>query len=140
MQLVIDSDHTLVILPGGVPEILCVEKTNTTFFIKQRIGIFKLALKSHQSLLPIVILNQEKTFQLIKLPLLKQRIACAWFTNAFIVFPWFGGIGGSFVPKRVKLSLKIGTLISSKNAMNFWDLKSLYTRELEKLAHGVDLI
>lgn len=140
LRLTINSQANLVILPGGVPEILCTEKTNTTFFLKQRIGIFKLAFTSHRSLLPIVIQNQENTFQLIKLPLLKHRIACAWFTNVFIVFPWFGGIAGSFVPKRVKLSLKIGKLISSKHAMDFWDFKRQYVRELKKIAPSADLI
>ena len=132
--LVMQSDSNLLILPGGVPEIICGERGVQTFFLRQRMGIFKLAFAHKQTVLPIVIKNEEKMYNLISLPCKIQRLFLSWSCNIPLCFPWFGGIWGSFIPHRVHLEVKVAEAVRGSAASSFLPFKNLYMRSLTTMA------
>jgi len=105
--------QSLIILPGGIPEIICTEFENRTLFIKRRFGIFKLAQQQSVNLLPVLIVNEERMYNTVKLPCLKRRVYWSWRLNVPFLFPYPIGLFYSIIPQRVPLELEIGPVISS---------------------------
>lgn len=136
LSLVIESDSVLLFLPGGVPEIVCAENCRQGFFIKRRMGIFKLAWQYKQTILPIVIENEEKMYKLLQLPFQSTRLWLSWVFNIPFTFPWFGGIWGTFIPHRVPLHLIVGEKVEPGAASSFFTFKSLYIRALKNISNS----
>jgi len=129
---VLKTDRTLLILPGGVPEILCAEAVQKTLFISPRVGLFKLAFHEGRDMQIIVVDGEEKLFRSLRLPFLKERTWLSWAFNFPVMLPWFGGCYGSFVPRRHRISARSLQLVQVGNSDNFFDLKREYENRLQR--------
>ena len=88
--------HTSVILlPGGVPEIICVEKE---VHYTDRVGFLRCAKRAGVTIYAIV--NEKKYYDLVPMPLYNLRLHIAKTYNIPIVFPWILGWYGTWLPKR----------------------------------------
>ena len=131
LQAVLKSERTLLILPGGVPEIVCAEAAECTLFIKRRMGLFKLAFEAGRDLQIIILEGEEKLYRPLCLPSLKQRIWLSWATNLPFMLPWFGGYYGTFIPRPIPLKARLLKLVEVSKATSLFDLKKYYEIRLQ---------
>ena len=128
---VLKSDRTLLILPGGVPEIVCAEAEECTLFIKRRMGLFKLAFEAGRDLQIVIVEGEERLFRPLKIPCLKHRIWLSWATNLPIMLPWFGGHYGTFIPRPIQLKARLLKLVEVSKCETFFDMKKCYEKRLQ---------
>ena len=128
---VLKSDRTLLILPGGVPEILCGEEQKT-LFISPRVGLFKIAFHEGRDLQIIIVDGEERMFRSLRLPFLKERMWLSWAFNFPVMLPWFGGCYGSFVPRPHHLAARPLQLVEVSKAQTFFGLKREYETRLQQ--------
>ena len=129
---VLKTDRTLLILPGGVPEILCGEAEEKTAFISPRVGLFKLAFHKGRDLQIIVVDGEENIFRPLRLPFLKERMWLSWAFNFPVMLPWFGGCCGSFVPRPHRIAARPLELVEVSKAKTFLELKRDYENRLQR--------
>ena len=128
---VLKSERTLLILPGGVPEIVCAEAEECTLFIKRRMGLFKLAFEAGRDLQIVIVEGEEKLYRPLKLPLLERRIWLSWVTNLPFMLPWFGGHYGTFIPRPIQLKARLLKLVEVSKCETFFDMKKCYEKRLQ---------
>ena len=87
--------HTsVVLLPGGVPEILSMEKHA---WYENRLGFLKCAQKAGVKIYGVV--NKECYYELLPMPLYDFRMQLAKRYDIPCVFPWVFGWYGTWIPK-----------------------------------------
>lgn len=104
MKAALRLKHSLIVVPGGVPELVLSETNNDSEFY-QRFGFLKLAKEFKVCVLSIFINGETTTYSMIQLPFLRKRVQLSWFFNVPIMFPLLSGYYGTWLPKRVKLTL-----------------------------------
>jgi hypothetical protein len=133
MRAVLKSERTLLILPGGVPEIVCAEAEECTLFIKRRMGLFKLAFEAGKDLQIVIIDGEQDLYRPFHIPFLKQRIWLSWVTNLPFMLPWFGGYYGTFIPRPIPLKATLLERVEVSKADTFFDLKKNYEKQVNFL-------
>jgi hypothetical protein len=137
----LDMGLTLIVVPGGVPEVLQRESTPATdgytwrklissvlacpcfvhqivlmeqsqdIFIQKRWGFIKLAHEFQVPLIPVFTENELDTFSMIKMPLFRWRVWLAYKTNLPTVLPLMKGWKYTPLPNPVPLKLHVGEAI-----------------------------
>lgn len=100
----LERDHSVIVVPGGVPEIALAE-TGDDRRRFERHGFLKLAQKAQVRVLSVFVHNECKLFDMVKMPFLRQRVALSYYLNVPVVFPVFCGYYGTWLPKRIPLNL-----------------------------------
>ena len=131
LQAVLKSERTLLILPGGVAEIVCTEAEECTMFIQRRMGLFKLAFEAGRDLQIVLIDGEENLYRPLRIPFLKQRIWLSWATNLPFMLPWFGGYYNTFIPRSISLQAKLLARVEVSKANTFFDMKNMYEKQLQ---------
>lgn len=96
--------HQLIVVPGGVPEIVCLESQNDHERF-ERHGFLRIAHDANVDVTTVFVKNECKTFNMIPLPFRKERIQCSYYFNIPFVIPLFFGYYGTWIPKRIPLQL-----------------------------------
>jgi len=100
----IRAGHPLLVVPGGVPEIVMAELGDDTIRFKRH-GFLSIA-KTTKAMIHIVYVKGEcNTFKMFKGPLHAFRVWLSWKLNIPLVFPVMLGWYGSWIPKKVPLHL-----------------------------------
>ena len=99
--LVALKTKSVVLLPGGVPEI--VSDSHYT----KRFGFLSCAKQANVPILRVV--NRTKYYDTIRIPCLKERMFIAKKFDIPIVFPWIFGWYGTWIPKRRTIEPEIST-------------------------------
>jgi hypothetical protein len=105
MELALVQGHSLIVVPGGVPELVLSETNNDTEFY-QRFGFLKLAEKFKLPVLSVFVKGETATYNMIQLPCLRNRVKLSWLLNIPFMFPLISGYFGTWIPKRVQLELR----------------------------------
>ena len=100
--------YTLIIVPGGVPE-MCLPKNQV--FLKKRWGIFRIAKKFDTPIIPCFSPEEHDTFAQFKLPFLKQRTWLAWKTNIPCIIPY------SIVPRTLNVPITLSVQIETSTTI-----------------------
>ena len=110
---------SVIIVPGGVPEILTFERNE---IFTDRYGMFKL----NAPILPVVTLT--KHYYLLPAPLFELRMFIAKRYKIPIVFPWVFGYYGTWLPKRLPIRMKVLDVKERSRIEYFQEIKnSMYT-------------
>jgi len=104
MLHVLKQGHSLICVPGGVPEIVMAEMGKDSC-LYPRYGFLNLAKIVNVPILSVFVKGECSTFTFFRLPFLKQRTFLSWWLNIPLVFPYFFGHWGMWIPKRVPLKL-----------------------------------
>ena len=117
MRKTLEMGHTIVVVPGGVPEIVLSEQGEDTA-LYPRYGFLKLATATGTSVMSVFVQGECSTFQLIPLPFRRLRAYLSWLTNIPLVLPLVRGHWGTWLPKQVTLRLKTRLMntVPSRNA------------------------
>ena len=107
--------YHLIVLPGGVPEIVCMESPYLTLFFKKRYGFIKLAKETNVSIVPVFVEGETDTYTLIRAPFHDARIWLSWRFNIPIICPLVFGWYNTWLPKRVPLTIHVGDAISDRD-------------------------
>jgi hypothetical protein len=105
MLHVLKEGHSLIVVPGGVPEIVMAEMGQDCS-LYPRHGFLKLAKVAGVPIMSVFVKGECSTFKFVPLPFWRQRTSLSWWLNLPLVFPYFFGHWGTFLPKRVPLQLK----------------------------------
>ena len=100
----LQQGHSLIVLPGGVPEIVLLEQQlDQSLF--PRYGFLRLASATNTPVTAVFVHGECATFRLVPLPFLKVRTYLAWWTNLPLIFPIVLGYWGTWLPKQKQLTL-----------------------------------
>lgn len=125
MENVLVKGYSLIVVPGGVPELVLSETNNDSEFYP-RFGFLKLAKEFKVCVLSVFVNGETNLYNVIQLPCLRNRVKLSWFFNIPFMFPLISGFYGTWMPKRVKLTLH--------KYLHFNDTtRSEYTHQLKML-------
>ena len=116
--------YPLVVVPGGVPEIVLAESGEDRNRY-ERHGFLRIAHEAHVCVHVVFVAGECSTYQMIKAPFRRYRANISRRLNLPLVFPLLLGWYCSWVPKRVPLLLKTVTVEGPT--------KKTYAAVLEKL-------
>jgi len=105
MEGVLSDGYSLIVISGGVPELVLSETNDDTEFYP-RYGFLKLARKFKINILSVFVSGETKLYNIIQLPFLRNRVRLSWFFNIPFMFPLISGFYGTWIPKRKKLILR----------------------------------
>lgn len=114
----------VIVVPGGVPEIVLAETGDDTRRFK-RYGFLKIARDVRCKLSMVFVRGECSLYRLCRGPFLEWRAWISWRLNIPFVMPIMLGWYGTWLPKRSKL-----TLVSSSCSAGHRDC---YEEEFEKL-------
>lgn len=136
MKSAITQGYPLLVVPGGVPELVMAERCDdTAFFIEKRFGFLKLAIETQVPLFPIFSKGETSTYRLVKAPLLEWRVWLSWKLNVPVVFPWFRGWYNLWLPRRVPIKLVYGSFLKTQikySRESLQAFKKHYIKELRR--------
>ena len=89
------QETSVILLPGGVPEIVTHEKHQT---YNDRIGFLKCARKAGVNIYSVF--SKKRYYDLMPIPFYKLRLYIAKQYNLPAVFPWVFGWYGTWLPNR----------------------------------------
>ena len=105
MKNVLIKGYSLIVVPGGVPE-LVLSETNSDLELYPRFGFLKLASANSVHVLSVFVGGETKLYNIIQLPCLQNRVKLSWFFNIPFMFPLISGFYGTLLPKQKKLILR----------------------------------
>ena len=105
MKNVLVKGYSLIVVPGGVPE-LVLSETNSDLELYPRFGFLKLASANSVHVLSVFVNGETNLYNMIQLPFLRKRVQLSWFFNIPFMFPLISGFYGTWMPKRSKLVLR----------------------------------
>ena len=105
MRETLRRGFSVVVVPGGVPEIVCAETSDNRKRFPRH-GFLRLASSLNMTVYAVYVEGECQTFRLIPMPFLEKRIYWSWRLNVPLVFPLVIGWYGLWLPKRVPLLLK----------------------------------
>ena len=108
--------HSIIVVPGGVPEIVLLEKGDDRA-LYSRYGFLKLAAATNTPVMAVFVHGECATFQLIALPANTYRAFLSWLTNIPLILPVVLGYYGTWLPKRTPLTL-VSTLMDNVPSRN----------------------
>lgn len=104
MLLALQKGYSIIVVPGGVPELVLSETGDDTQMF-QRTGFLKVAQRAGVPVQMIYVQGECATFWRIRGPCLSVRVWLSWRMNVPLTLPIFGGWWGLWIPKRVPLQL-----------------------------------
>ena len=125
---------SVIVVPGGVPEIVGMEFGLD--FLERRFGFVKLALETGRPLVATYTRGEHATFWMVPLPCPHRRMRYSDKIGVPLVVPLIIGWYGTWLPKRVRLSLRVGepmTLRGKKTRHTVQTWKDRYLKRLEQL-------
>lgn len=102
----LNNNHSVILIPGGVPEIVSFEKKR---LYTERYGMFKFGCK----ILPVVVTSTH--YWVPQLPMYEMRIFIANKYKIPIISPIIFGWYGTLLPKRKHIELKVLEMYEWKN-------------------------
>lgn len=142
MKNVLDSGENLFVIPGGIREMYECEKGVLRLKLKERTGVFRLALESGISIIPVLSYGENELYSLLDFPFLRK--IQNWLEKFDLILPipsftsiqkWYSVLQGSFknpiltvVGDAIEVEKK--TNISSEDIEN---LKQKYMDMLQEL-------
>lgn len=122
MELALTNGHSLLVVPGGVPEIVLAETGDDSRRFARH-GILRL-----RPFVPIHIVfvdGECSTYQMWQGPFLRQRVWLSWRLNIPLVMPFILGYYGTWLPRRQRLHLQTVRLTPRTKESYALRLKSL---------------
>lgn len=129
--------HSVIIVLDGIAGIVGME--NKTLYIHKRFGAFKIAKDMNIPILPIWVHNEYKTFNIIKIPCVNIRKKISEKIGFPLMLPWIFGWYGTWMPKRVKLSILKGGIINPTQK-TIKQMKNLHARTIQSLYDRVNAL
>jgi hypothetical protein len=120
------AGHSVLIVPGGVPELVMAERSNDEMWFK-RSGFIRLANEARVPIQMVFVRGECSTYRMLQGPLYEPRVHWAWKTNVPFVVPIFCGWYGSWLPRRVPLQMVMSTVQT--------ETKNDYYNELRRLVN-----
>lgn len=96
----------VLLVVGGVPEIVCAERQRPTVFLKRRSGFARLAHESDCPLIGCWTDGELETYRRIQMPLFNLRRRLSFVYNLPIIFPYIFGWWGTWLPKPSPLHVR----------------------------------
>lgn len=131
MTLALNKGYPVLVVPGGVPEIVMAESGNDQKRF-ERHGFLRIAQEMNAEVHAVYAQGECNTYKMFKGPFFETRIWISWWLNIPLVFPILLGWYGSWMPKRVPLLLKTLKIES-------YD-KQIYKKKLETLYKNTKLM
>lgn len=119
MLQALKKGHTIIVVPGGVPEMVLAETGNDQELFKRH-GFLRLAVEARCNVVSVLVRGECQTFRMIAAPFLRQRVTLSYHLNIPLVFPLFFGYYGTWLPRRVPL--RIVWWKTSKNKQEYQEL------------------
>lgn len=101
MQRALVDGHTLLVVPGGVPEIVLAETGDDTRRFARH-GFLK--LMDNVPVTVVYVKGECSTYTMYQGPFLDQRVYLSWLLNIPLITPILIGWWGTWLPKRVPLT------------------------------------
>ena len=124
------THSSVILVPGGVPEIVCAESPIIRLFLEERYGFARLADTTNTPLIAAWTEGELFTYERITLPFLEARIWLSHQLNLPFTFPYLWGWHGTWLPKPVKLHVSYSKPLMPLQGK---DTKERYMRVLRKL-------
>ena len=102
MRMALKAGCSLLVVPGGVPEIVLAE-TGDDYRHFPRHGFLR--LNKDVPIWSVFVKGECSTYRMFRGPFLKQRVWLSWRLNIPLVMPILCGWYGTWLPKRVPLKL-----------------------------------
>ena len=116
--------HSVIVVPGGVPELVMAELGDDCRSFK-RSGFIRLAREAEVPVLSVFVKGECNTYDMWKAPFHDSRVRLSFRLNVPLVFPLFLGWYGSWLPKRTPLLLKTQKIESMSKEEYYSYLKRL---------------
>ncbi len=127
--------HSVIMAVGGIEGL--ISHPHQTLYITKRYGYLKIAMDTKTPLKPVYIQGEFDTFYSPRLPFLKERRVLARL-GIPVLFPYVFGFCGTWLPKRVPLTLHFGERLEVGN-LELMELKRRYHDELRHLLEELTL-
>lgn len=124
MKECLRQGYSVLVVPGGVPELVLSERRNDREWF-ERSGFIRIANEAQVPIQSVFVAGECKTFSMVEAPFLDSRVYWAWKTNVPLVFPAFVGWYGTWLPKRVCLKLVTCEVNARKKEDYYRKLKQL---------------
>jgi hypothetical protein len=137
MKKVLDEGESLSVIPGGIHEMFDTKKGRIRVKIKNRSGIFRLAIETKTPLVPVITYGENELYELSRHPYLDriQQWLLRW--NCQLPIPSFSSIQKwiQFMSGVQKTSLLtvLGNPIEIQESHTIDSLRIAYIDELKKL-------
>lgn len=119
--------HSVIVMPGGVPEIVLSESgDDSRWFLEKRRGFLRLASDASVPILVVGVVGECATYSRILGPCLKERTYISWRTNIPCTIPLFFGWYGTWIPKRTPLQLRTVRMLAPRKADYITCLKQMF--------------
>lgn len=133
MSRALKQGYSILVVPGGVPEVVLSEKSeDTLLFLNQRFGFVKVAMTHRVPLLPVFVHGETALFETLRWPCFKLRVLLSYRTNIPFILPLFLGWYGTWLPKRKPLTLTAGDWVTTKG-VPLVVCKRAYVKHLRQL-------
>ncbi|GMH32405.1 hypothetical protein BSKO_00239 [Bryopsis sp. KO-2023] len=120
----LSSGKSCVLIPGGVREVLSMEKGKEVIFLSKRFGFVKMAMQQGVPIVPVFAFGQSKTYAWWKL---SQAFPASWIRNlarrSGVEPMLLWGRWGTVVPYKVPITIAIGEAIEVPHEQNPEDKK-----------------
>jgi hypothetical protein len=127
MLQALQEKHSVIVVPGGVPEIVLSELgDDTKWFIEKRRGFLRLAKEAAVPILIVCVVGECATYYRVKAPCLRERVYMSWRTNIPWTTPIFFGWYGSWIPKRVRLELRTVRMVVADKSEYMTCLRQMF--------------
>lgn len=113
------SGHSVLVVPGGVPELVMAESGHDHKWFKRN-GFIRLATEAGVPIQMVFVRGECSTYRMLQGPVYSQRVHASWKTNVPLVFPVFLGWYGTWLPRRVPLELR-SKKTTVQNATNYYN-------------------
>mgnify|MGYP001579951641 CR=1 FL=1 len=136
MQSALAAGHSLLVVPGGVPEIVLAE-TGDDEQRFARYGVLKLnpSVPVHV----VFVRGECSTYKMIQMPFLQLRVWLSWRLNIPLVTPIMLGHYGTWLPKRQPLFLETRPLSRTNKNATDTSLRSEYDRVFSMFVEKKDI-
>ena len=119
--------RSVIVMPGGVPEIVLSESgDDTRWFLEKRRGFLRLANEASVPILVVGVVGECATYSRILGPCLKERTYISWRTNIPCTIPLFFGWYGTWIPKRTPLQLRTVRMLAPCKADYITCLRQMF--------------
>lgn len=124
MTLALQKGYPVLVVPGGVPEIVMAEAGDDQRRFKRH-GFLRVARELSAKVHAVYVSGECQTYKMFRGPFLETRIWISWSLNVPLVLPVLLGWYGTWMPKRVPLYIKTMQIQSYE--------KEEYQKQLEEL-------
>jgi 2-acylglycerol O-acyltransferase 2 len=137
MKKVLEGGETLSVIPGGIREMYDTQKGKIRVKIRERSGIFRLAIETKTSLVPVLTYGENELYELSRHPYLKRIQQWLSMYECILPIPSFETIQRwiQFVMgyQKTPLITVIGNPIKITNSHTIDSLREEYIQGLKDL-------